>query len=67
MIKILLEKGQVEIVLGERFLVKGDPIRFEAHIYLDRGKDMHGGVGETPQEALFNAVSHWRSSSEVKT
>jgi hypothetical protein len=60
MIKAPLPKGQLEIVVGERHVVEGDPYTFEAHVYLKRGEEMHGGVGKTAAEALSNAVMHWQ-------
>jgi len=66
MIKSFLDKGVLEIVVGNRYVVDGDDNRFEAHIYLKRGNEMHGGIGKTPQDALFEAVSHWRRSEDKK-
>lgn len=66
MIKSFLDKGELEIVVGNRYVVEGDNNKFEAHIYLKRGNEMHGGIGKTPEEALFNAVSHWRRTEDKK-
>lgn len=66
MIKNFLDKGELEIVVGNRYVVKGDDKKFEAHIYLKRGNEMHGGIGKTPEEALFEAVSHWRLTEDKK-
>lgn len=66
MIKRPLDKGAVEIVIGHRYTVDGDNNKFEAHIYLKRGNEMHGGIGKTPEEALFEAVSHWRRTEDKK-
>ena len=67
MIKNPIAKGQIEIVIGDRYAVEGDPHKFEAHIYLDKGANMYGGVGNTAAEALFNAVSHWRERDDRAT
>lgn len=66
MIKTPLNKGELEIVVGERYTVEGDDYKFEAHIYLKRGSEMHGGIGLTPEEALYEAVTHWRLTEDKK-
>jgi hypothetical protein len=64
MIKAPLVKGYMEVVVGHRYATPGDPHKFEAHIYLDKGSSMHGGVGDTPASALFEAVKHWREAED---
>lgn len=66
MIKRPIDKGQIEIVIGERYTVKGDSFKYETHIYLQRGNEMHGGIGKTPEESIYNAVAHWRSDVDRK-
>lgn len=66
MIKSFLDKGELEIVVGNRYVVEGDDNKFEAHIYLKRGNEMHGGIGKTAQDALFEALLHWRRDEGKK-
>lgn len=62
MIKRPLPRGDFEVVTGERYVTSDDPFKYETHIYLEKGEEMHGGIGRTPSEALMNAVTHWLSS-----